>query len=292
MNSGTTAVLEAISLLVERLPRGAVEPLADAIADARPGAWPAIQAQAQRAIAAPQYREQVGVLLTTWRIQASDLPPASVALALKAAAHAVAQQRQAQTLELVWTGPGSAQPLRRTAQVLQDLIEAAQRDLLIVSFAVYDIPEIGQALLRAAQRGVQLRLVIELPKESAGRLAYDSLAAFGPLVTAHAQIYCWPAAERPTDDAGRHGSLHAKCAVADSQTLLISSANLTQYALSLNMELGILVRGGHLPATVNQHFTDLVQRRVLQRVQRQLLPPDHSSKQILPPPRVDIRLHT
>ena len=194
MSSGTSAVMEAISLLVKRLPRGAVEPLADAIADAPPGAWSTIQAQAQRAIAAPHYREEVGTLLAVWRAQAPDLPPASIAFALKAAAHAVAQQRQAQTLELVWTGPGSAQPLRRTAQVLQDLIETAQRDLLIVSFAVYDIPEIGQALHRAALRGVQLRLVIESPKESAGRLAYDGLAAFGPQVTAHAQIYCWPAA--------------------------------------------------------------------------------------------------
>lgn len=33
----------------------------------------------------------------------------------------------------------------------------------------------------------------------------------------------------------------------------ISSANLTEYALSLNMELGILVKGGNLP--VNWHHT-------------------------------------
>ena len=47
--------------------------------------------------------------------------------------------------------------------------------------------------------------------------------------------YRWPLERRPRDDEGRHGSLHAKCAVADRELLLISSANLTHYALSLNM---------------------------------------------------------
>jgi len=45
-----------------------------------------------------------------------------------------------------------------------------------------------------------------------------------------------------------HGSLHVKCAVADASVALISSANLTDYTMSLNMELGVLVKGGlHSP---------------------------------------------
>ena len=42
---------------------------------------------------------------------------------------------------------------------------------------------------------------------------------------------------------GRLGSLPAKVAVADGATLLISSANFTEYAMTLNMELGVLIRG-------------------------------------------------
>lgn len=61
--------------------------------------------------------------------------------------------------------------------MLQGLIEEAQHQLLIVSFAVYAIPEIGAALLRAAQRGVSIRLVIESPQASASKVAYDGLAA-------------------------------------------------------------------------------------------------------------------
>ena len=252
------AFLQAIAALAEALPEGAIPPLAEAMAGVSPGAWAALHATATRVLAAPHYREQVGAFVTTWQAQAPTLPPASVALALQAAATAVGRQRRAQTVELVWTGPASAQPLRRTAQVLQGVIDAAQRDLLIISFAVYDIPEIGAALRRAAQRGVAIRLLIESPQASAGKIAYDGLAAFGPAVAAHAAVYHWPLDQRPTDDQGRHGALHAKCAVADATTLLISSANLTRYALDLNMELGLLIRGGSQPAQVTRHVQDLI----------------------------------
>ena len=48
--------------------------------------------------------------------------------------------------------------------------------------------------------------------------------------------------------------------------LFVSSANLTEYALTLNMELGVLVRGGSLPPRVADHFTRLIERGVLERV--------------------------
>ncbi len=256
-------LLDAIATFTQALPEGAITPLAAAIADVPPGAWQALHATSTRVLAAPHYREHVGAFVAAWQAQAPSVAPATVALALQAAAIAASRQRRAQTIELVWTGPTSGQPLRRTAQVLQTLIAEARRELLIVSFAVYDIPEIGAALLRAAQHGVTIRLIIESPQTSAGKVAYDGLAAFGPQVAAHAEVYRWPLDQRPRDDEGRHGSLHAKCAVADAATLLISSANLTAYALSLNMELGLLVRGGPQPQEVSAHFTGLIQHGVL-----------------------------
>jgi phosphatidylserine/phosphatidylglycerophosphate/cardiolipin synthase-like enzyme len=47
-------------------------------------------------------------------------------------------------------------------------------------------------------------------------------------------------------------------AVADGKTLLISSANLTEHAMTLNMEMGILVSGGEWPGRVVQHFQQLI----------------------------------
>ena len=258
MEGVNDALFPAMAALIEYLPESAIPPLAEAITGVTPGAWAALHATATRVLAAPHYREQVGAFVTTWQTQAPSVPPACVAVALQAAASAVGRQRRAQTVEVVWTGPTSTQPLRRTAQVLHGVIDEAQRDLLIIAFAVYDIPEIRTALLRAAERGVAIRLLIESPQASAGKIAYDGLTALGPAVTAHASVYHWPRDQRPTDDQGRHGALHAKCAVADGQTLLISSANLTRYALDLNMELGLLIRGGSQPAQVVRHVQDLI----------------------------------
>lgn len=268
MSHPPPALLTAIAVLTEALPEGAIHPLADAIAAVPEGAWPALHGAATRVLAAPQYREQVGAFVAAWQAQAPAVPPAAVALALQAAATTLSRERRAQTIELVWTGPASGQPLRRTAQVLQTVIDEARHELLIVSFAVYDIPEIGAALVRAAQRGVAIRLVIESPQASAGKVAYDGLAAFGPEIAAHAAIYRWPLEQRQRDSEGRHGALHAKCAIADGATMLISSANLTRYALDLNMELGLLVRGGPLPLAVDRHMRALIDQGFLT-----LLPP-------------------
>lgn len=263
MSADLTPLLQALDVLVEQLPHAAIEPLALALGGAPLGNWVLISAATQRVLAAPQYRAQIATFLTAWQSSAPDTSPASVALALRAAAYTSARHRRAQHLELVWTGPVSSQPLRRTAQVLVELIDGAKQSLLIVSFAVYDIEEIGQALLRAAHRGVQIQLIIESPKASAGRLAYDSLAAFGSDVTARARLFQWPSDQRLADEHGRLGSLHAKCAVADEQTLLLSSANLTHYALNLNMELGVRIEGGPLPRQVVEHFWELAHRQVL-----------------------------
>jgi phosphatidylserine/phosphatidylglycerophosphate/cardiolipin synthase-like enzyme len=46
--------------------------------------------------------------------------------------------------------------------------------------------------------------------------------------------------------------MHVKAAVADSRIAFLSSANLTEAALERNMELGILLRGGHLPAAIDR----------------------------------------
>lgn len=256
-------LLPAIHDLAATLPQGVTETLATAIAGVPPGQWQVLQHHALAVLPHPRYRDRVNKLLARWQTETPQLAPQSVALALQAAAHSVATIRSEQTLELVWTGPPSTLPLRRTDQVLLQVIDEAKQSLMIVSFAVYNIDAIVHALVRAINRGVRVYLIIESAQASAGKLAYDSLAAFGVDVAARAHVFRWPLEERPTDNDGKHGSLHAKCAVADERTLLISSANLTHYALTLNMEMGVLVRGGALPSQVKQHFLRLIDAGVL-----------------------------
>jgi phosphatidylserine/phosphatidylglycerophosphate/cardiolipin synthase-like enzyme len=46
----------------------------------------------------------------------------------------------------------------------------------------------------------------------------------------------------------------------------VSSANLTAFALELNMELGVLVRGGPAPRRVREHFDRMIRAGILVEV--------------------------
>jgi cardiolipin synthase len=133
----------------------------------------------------------------------------------------------------------------------------------LVTFAAYKVPILRDALLAAARRGVSITLIFESPDASDGKTAFAGLDALGDDLRELSGVYVWPLDMRTKDRAGRYGSLHAKFAVADEAALLVSSANLTEYALNLNMELGLLVRGGDLPALVVGHLRRLVEERVL-----------------------------
>jgi len=113
--------------------------------------------------------------------------------------------------ELVWTGPDSnVIPVRQTGQVLLDLIGSAKRSLLVVSYAVFRIPKIREALVEAAQRGVQIRMVLDLATASDIQ-GYNPLLAVGDDVIAGSEILYWPEERRVADADGRRGSLHVKC---------------------------------------------------------------------------------
>jgi len=58
--------------------------------------------------------------------------------------------------------------------------------------------------------------------------------------------------------------MHAKAAVADSRVAFLTSANLTEAALERNMELGVLIRGGTLPASIDRLIDALLESGELQ----------------------------
>ena len=51
-------------------------------------------------------------------------------------------------------------PMRQTEQALLQVIDAARKRLTLVSYAVYNIPRICEALVRAADRGVAINVII------------------------------------------------------------------------------------------------------------------------------------
>jgi len=218
------------------------------------------------AIPHPHYRGLLTKFLSKWQAECRGVSREAVALALRTAAHAQRAHERGQSVELVWTGPhAEGVPFRRTEQAILQVLDTAQQRITLVSYAVYRIPHVREALVRAAGRGARVRVVVERGDEAGGQIEYDTLQSLGSEVAACSDVYYWPEDQR-AQRGGKTGSLHAKCAVSDGRCLLVSSANLTAYAFNLNMELGVLITGGRLPCEAEEHFDKLIAAGVLARV--------------------------
>lgn len=263
---GPSRFVVAINRFATQLPVELLDKIATALQQPTTD-WARLRRQVTEIAPQPAVREQIAAFLDDWHVTAPEVSCDSLALALLTAAHAERQSRRNQSLELVWTGPDSQIiPLRRTDQALMQLIAEARAHLLIVSFAVYKAESILQTIHDAVQRGVVTTLCLESPDASEGKIAFDAIKVLGSEIAQRAQLVVWPHAQRPHSPDGKHGSLHAKVAVADGTALLISSANLTEYAMTLNMEMGVLIRGGELPVKVGAHFAKLIEQGTLQRI--------------------------
>jgi len=222
------------------------------------------QTQVALAIPNPEMRYAFTKLIRERAETAPLMSPERLAWFLRGASAMDQARRADESLELVWTGPTTeAVPTRRTDQVLLDLINAAEKELLIVAYAAYRIPELVKAMKAALARGVRILFVLE--GMDAGTLKFDGLPAFGKEVAEKAEIYVWPVDKRFCDEKGNRGALHAKCAIADRRALLVTSANLTEAALDRNMELGLHLNNGQTPQRIWNHFMALIRDGFLVR---------------------------
>jgi phosphatidylserine/phosphatidylglycerophosphate/cardiolipin synthase-like enzyme len=262
MDPAHMLIAEAATRLASEMPAAFVEALADTIQSGLVS-----KAQAVQGIPHLHYRSLAGEFIDGWQGRAAAVPPEAVALALRTASHAEKVHREGQTVELVWTGPGpEAHPFRRTEQAVLQVLDSARRRITLVSYAVYRIPNVSEALVRAARRGVQINVTVETPDKLEGENEYSTLRALGDDVATCSAVYYWPRSRRGQDDKGKFGILHVKCAVADGRWLFLSSANLTEYAFTINMELGLLIIGGELPVQVEDHFDRLIKDGTLAEV--------------------------
>ena len=166
-------------------------------------------------------------------------------------------------IEIIWTGPANGRfPVRRTDQVLYDMIADAKYRIVLVTFAAHRVRHLCDHLIEAVDRSVELTLIVESEDESEGQLTRDAIAAFRNVPTAKTHLYYWPLAKRERNQAGRPGKLHMKCAIVDN-VALIGSANLTDDAFNRNMELGMLVREHATVETISEHFRELIRAKVL-----------------------------
>jgi len=269
MHEGHRFIVEAAARLAAQLPPQTMELVAAVIQNTDKTVSLSPRTRITQSVSQPHHRSLASRFFDDWQANAHSVSPEAVALALRTASHVHKSGEENEVVELVWTGPDpDAVPFRRTEQAVLQVLDSATKRITLVSFAVYHIPYVRDALVRAAGRGVKISVIVETPDRLEGENEYSTLRALGEEVASCSTVYYWPVDKRQKAVGNKLGILHVKCAVADGHWLFLSSANLTEYAFTVNMELGVLVTGGKLPRQVEEAFDKLIRTRVLEHVGR------------------------
>ena len=185
----------------------------------------------------------------------------ALGLMLRASKYSVKKQQSELQAELVWSGPDSQLvPVRRSEQVLIDLINNAESSLHLMSFVWINVSQVEQAIRSAIVRGVSVSLLIETESKNNDD-GFRTTASRLNREIPDMNVYEWPLSER--DQTGYSVSMHAKSFVADRRIAFITSANLTGAALDRNIEAGVLVTGGQIPGQICDQFKAMVNSRVI-----------------------------
>ena len=225
---------------------------------------PSSQSALLNAIPAAHYREHAKRISQAWA-RSPALAGVAVAAAIRTAAATAAAVRSEHSASLVWTGPPTdVAGLRSTRSVLSTLVANATQSLVLVSFVSHDVAELTASLADAAARGVKVTLILETPDNPGGPLTFGPTHPFEP-IKATASFYRWPHEAREAFFATA-ARLHAKCVIADRSSALITSANLTSAGINDNIELGVLIEAGPLPARLSRHLQLLIEAGTLEPV--------------------------
>ena len=259
-----TAIIEAVAKLAAGVPIDVVERVAQVISTS---VTAEVRSRVAESVPHPGHRNLCQRFVGDWLSAPSPASGLEVAMSLRTAASLGRLRDRGPSIELAWTGPRTqAVPHRHTEQAILQVIDSARQRITLVCYAVYYIPHVRDALVRAARRGVRVGIVVETPDEIQGQREYDTIRALGEDVAACSTLYFWPRDRRERDPNGKVGILHVKCVVADGHWLFLSSANLTEYAFTINMELGVLITGGDQPVIVEGLFQRLIGDGLLEAV--------------------------
>jgi phosphatidylserine/phosphatidylglycerophosphate/cardiolipin synthase-like enzyme len=134
--------------------------------------------------------------------------------------------------ELVCTLPSVDRNILATRDVTIDLLEHAEREILVMGFELTD-RQLVHLLARRAASGVSVTLVGD--RRSAW--LQELRRAWPPVVPPPRAL------ENVEPAEGDPRLMHAKAIVADRTTALIGSANFTAGGLRQNIEVGLRIRG-------------------------------------------------
>ena len=174
MNDEYHQIGAAATRLANRLPHSVMIAVAGSIAQHGGSERSSARQAVLQGVPTPDFRDAAASFLDLWHSRASGVGPEAVAVALVTAARSEQDHRNEETVEIVWTGPEPAETrFRQTEQAILEVVNSATRRLTVVSYAVYRIPRIRDALVAVASRGVGIRLFVETPNRIEGQGEYD-----------------------------------------------------------------------------------------------------------------------
>lgn len=191
-----------------------------------------------------------------------------LAIALRAVEAAVARRPSP---DVVWSGPEvPGLHARDTRRVFEELMGTAAHRVWVSTYAFFDGPRAFEVLAARMEARPTLRVTLLL---NIARNRGDTTAG-DQVVRRFADRFWkrdWPGGTRPgvfydpraLEVEGSAGVLHAKAVVVDDESVLVTSANLTEAAFDRNIELGLLTRDRALAMTVVRHFEALIARGLL-----------------------------
>jgi phosphatidylserine/phosphatidylglycerophosphate/cardiolipin synthase-like enzyme len=178
-------------------------------------------------------------------------------------------------VELVWSGPESAQAgTRDTGVVVRGMFANARQSILIAGYAVYQGKRIFKELADRMDTRIELRvrMFLNITRN------YQDERSEAELLALFARAFLendWPGHRAPevfydprglSTESGPKAALHAKCVVVDDEEALITSANFTEAAQERNIEAGVLVRIPSFAVSLREQFDSLLNRSQLRRV--------------------------
>lgn len=170
-------------------------------------------------------------------------------------------------ISLVITGPEApGTTIRDTGVVVRELFRKASKSVVVVGYSVYQGQQVFAAL---AERMMELpelesKMYLNLPpvkdtdEESivTRRFARDFKEKHWPAGCRLPAIYFDPRSIE--EDRSKRASLHAKCVIVDGLEIFITSANFTERAQNMNVEVGVRFASETIAKQLQRHFSSLV----------------------------------
>lgn len=176
------------------------------------------------------------------------------------------KQNQRNT-SLVWSSPIKFhKKIEQTYQVFQRIINGAKENgsIIFVGYAMTDDEneEIWTALKDAARkRNVSIKIIFD-KADKAKRLGKWTKSPKNIIAKTWGDIDHFP---KVFSYDGENSSLHAKFLVVDEEEIFVTSANMTNRAMSRNLEMG-MVHKGKIAADAVELVELLIERKILKEV--------------------------